>query len=258
MMVHEQHKNISTSEKTDGPRRQWAIILALSVAATLGLVLIIVGYAKYGESFVRRRDDSFGDMLMREGKRLEEALRDDEALVVYERALKARFNGAANRTYTLERAGALLWRQGRYEEAAGCFTRALEGPKSSMMPYEGLVDSLIHLDRLDEARQRLAAWNEALPASGDAGESAKIGYASGQLKEAEGDVKGAMDLYAQCVAQHDSALSAARLGVLFQESGEPDKALSYLDKYFLLGAPGPDNAALQSLYSRLARENAGP
>lgn len=239
----------------DAPNQR-RVIAALSIAVTLLIIAMMAGYTRFGAEFLRRRDDSIGDMLMREGKRIEAGGLHPLALETYERALNARFNGASNRTFTLERAGELQWQAENFEKAAGYLSRALEGPGASPAPYEALVDSLIHLGRLDEARQRLSDWKETL-ASGD-GDPAAYGHALGMLAEAEGDTAKAVIAYEGCASQYSHALSAARLGILYSESGQRDKALEYLEQYFRLGAPGKDNETLHSLYADLARESALP
>lgn len=235
-------------------RRQWMVIAALTAAATVMFLALCMVFARNGQDFITRRDDSVGDMLMREGKRQEGSSAFSQALATYERALKARFNGPENRTYTLEHAGLLLWKEGRYEEAAEHFTRGLNGPGATSAPYEGLVDSLIHLKRLDEAQGRLDEW-KARPDA--AAEQAKICYAAGRLAESRNEIQQAREIYAQCVEQHQGALSAGRLGELLAESGDRDKAASYLEQYFLLGAPGRNNDALRALYYRLLDETPG-
>jgi len=246
-----------SAESTTAGRKQGVIIAALSIAVVFILFIMIAAYARYGEEFVRRRDDSVGDMLMREGKRIEAGGVEARALETYERALKARFNGPENRTFTLERAGELHWRSGNVEKAAAYLSRALEGPGASLTPYEGLVDSLIRLNRLDEARQRLADWERVLEGVDDDGQAAKACYASGRMTEAEGDVEGAMEHYKHCVAQYDCAFSAARLGELYFDKDNQGNALRYLDTYFLLGAPRRDNIALHGLYSELLHRSDG-
>lgn len=251
-VVNEQPVN-----KTDNPARdasrQWVLVMALAVAVTGALVFMFLGFARYGEDFIRRRDDSVGDMLMREGKRQEASYEYALALATYERALKARFNGPENRTYTLERAGLLLWKEGRFEEAVERLTRALEGPGATVAPYEGLVDSLLHLKRLDEAGNFIDRWKEAAKTPGEEG---KACHAEARLAEARGDVTGAMEIYVRCVERYASAMSAGRLGELLAEKGEREKAVSYLERYFLLGAPEGENAGLQDLYARLLEEAA--
>ena len=246
----------ATAEHVDDLRSQWPIIAALAAVVTLLIAGMMAGYARFGEDFVRRRDDSVGDMLMREAKRIEAGGMAERALETYERALKARFNGAANRTFTLERAGELQWRANNFEKAVDYLGRALEGPGASPAPYEGLVDSLIRLGRLDEARQRLSAWRQSLDTG--TGDAAGLCHALGKLAEAEGNTAKAIILYDGCVSQYACALSAARLGMLYFEGGHRDKALEYLEKYFRLGAPGPDNAALHRLYAGLVAEPAQP
>ena len=174
-----------------------------------------------------------------------------EALETYERALKARFNGPENRIYTLEHAGTILWKEGRYDEAVEYFLQAQNGPGATSAPYEGLVDSLILLKRLDEAQSFLDAWKARTDAAADQG---KICYLSGRLAEARGDLNQALEVYLKCAEQPDGALASGRLGELAAEQGDRQAALSHLERYFLLGAPGRNNDALRTLYYRLTNE----
>lgn len=232
-------------------RRQWTVIFvlaAIAVAAFFGLCLV---FARDGADFIARRDNSVGDMLMREGKRQEASSMFAEALETYERALKATFNGPENRTYTLEHAGMILWKEGRYEEAVAYFLQARNGPGATSAPYEGLVDSLIVLKRLDEAQSFLDAWESRPDAAADQG---KICYASGELAEARGDMNQALEIYRKCAEKPDGALSLGRLGELMAKQGDREAALSQLERYFLLGAPGRNNDALRTLYYQLTNE----
>lgn len=253
MVVDNEQVLDGTENPVNDKWRQWAAILIFAAVVTGALVCMFLGYARYGEDFVRRRDDSVGDMLMREGKRQETSYRYDLALDTYERALKARFNGPENHTYTLEHAGLLLWKAGRFEEAADHLTKALKGPGATTASYEGLVDSLLKLNRLDEAGVSIDLWTSAAKTAEEAG---KACHAMARLSEARGDVKGAMEVYARCVERYGSVLSAGRLGELLAEQGDREKAVSYLERYFLLGAPGEENTALRELYERLLRETA--
>lgn len=250
--VNEQPANGPENPANDASR-QWVLVMALAVLVTGALVFMFLGFARYGEDFIRRRDDSVGDMLMREGKRQEASYEYALALATYERALKARFNGPENRTYTLERAGVLLWKEGRFEEGADHLTRALAGPGATVAPYEGLVDSLLRLNRLDEAQDFIGRWLEAATTVEEEG---KACHAEARLAEVRGDVNGAMEIYERCVERYAVALSAGRLGELLAEKGEREKAVSYLERYFLLGAPEGENAALQDLYARILEETA--
>lgn len=243
--------DVITENTVTAGRRQWTMIVvlaAIAVAAFFGLCLV---FARGGADFIARRDNSVGDMLMREGKRQEASSMFVEALETYERALKARFNGPENRTYTLEHAGMILWKEGRYEEAVEYFLQAQGGPGATSAPYEGLVDSLLVLKRLDEAQSFLDAWKARTDAAADQG---KICYASGKLAEARGDMNQALELYRQCAEQSDGALASGRLGELLAEQGDREAALSHLERYFLLGAPGRNNDALRALYYRLTNE----
>lgn len=237
-------------------RTVWQITIALAVAVTLVFSAFVFFFARYGEEFVRRRDHTVGEVLMREGMRLEESGMDALALETYERALNARFHGLHHRTFTLQQAGLLLWRAGRHEEAANHLERSLEGPGSTTKPYEGLLDALIHLGKLEEAQRYLADWNEKISMLVQGDEHEKACYAAGLLAEAQGLSKEALDLYEQCVNNHASASSAGRLGQLYADQGENRKAIFYLERYFQLGAPGENMMTLLDVYSWLLRDAA--
>ena len=99
------------------------------------------------------------------------------------------------------------------------FLQAQNGPGATSAPYEGLVDSLILLKRLDEAQSFLDAWKARTDAAADQG---KICYLSGRLAEARGDLNQALEA--------DPRHFGAWLGmgfVLEQLGGETEALESY-------------------------------
>lgn len=232
-------------------------LIVLSLLSFILFSTVIIAFARYGEDFIRRRDYSVGEVLMREGKRLEESSVPDKAQTTYERALLARFNDPKNRTFTLERLGRIYWGKEHYNAAVEKLLLASTGQNASIALYEGLVDSLIRLGRLDEAQQHIEAWTKRMNDSQEnTSEQQKLVLRyTAFLSEKRGDMDTAIAEYEKCFKEYSDAESAARLAELLAERGDATSALRYLDHYFLLGAPRKDNKTLRKLYSSLALAN---
>ncbi len=157
----------------------------------------IVSFTHFGESFLERRYDSVGEVLMKEGDRLADAGLDDRALERYEKALQARFSGGFNRSHTLKCAGRIRLQRGDLDEAIAYLSEAVSGAYADHGAYFFLVDALLDAGRVDEAEQNNLAWMNLPGVQERARDRARALYYAARIAESRGDIKKAIALSEQ-------------------------------------------------------------
>jgi tetratricopeptide (TPR) repeat protein len=118
--------------------------------------------------------------------------------------------------------GQALAKEGRYEEAAACFERALEKEHDFVRASAELGRALLEMNRLDEARARL---NQTLEMDPD---SAMVYVNLGILSIREGDPAKAISLLEKAIELEPGYhMAYFNLGVLLQDLGRLKEALPY-------------------------------
>lgn len=232
----------------------------LGAALWVGLVSAIVLYAacavyvRVAPPWLDSLGDAVGEVLMREGMRLETAGALANAQDRYEQALAASFAGDFNRLHTEKLLGALLWRQGNYSDAEPHLRAAIEAPDPSLGAFEPLADVLFQLRRLDEATAITETWRTLAEARGDKTAQAAALFHAGRIAVRQDDPDRAIPLYEASLALDASSTSASDLGILYDQRGEPEKAITYLDQYLAHGGSGGRAEYARQLRARLAQE----
>ncbi len=204
--------------------------LTVTVAATAGVYVFSLAYVSLGANFVEGLEQNLGEVLMREGGRLEQAQQYEAAIETYRRALAQNFRGPHNEAHVLKRLGTLLWQRQDWEEAAAVLRRAQAHPAHDAGVYLPLVDSLYHMGALDEAAARIADW-EAMAESAPPETTALRLYHAGRIEAAQGDTETAVKDWRTAAALHPRGLGAYALGLHLFEQGEVAAALPHLRAY---------------------------
>ena len=226
--------------------------LAVTAAATLGVYVFCLAYVSLGAGFVEGLEHNLGEVLMREGGRLEQAQQYDAAIETYRRALAQTFRGAHNEAHVHKRLGTLLWQRQQWAEAAEVLRRAQAHPAHDTGVYLPLVDSLRHIGRLDEAAARIEDWDAM--AEDEPPESAALRhYHMGRIAAAQGDIGRAVDVWRHAAALHPSGLGAYALGLHLFEQGEPASARPHL-RAFAEQNTGDQAANARAILSTLSTD----
>jgi tetratricopeptide (TPR) repeat protein len=231
--------------------------LWLGLAAAMVLYATCAVYVRIAPPWLDSLGDAVGEVLMREGVRLEAAGALENAEARYVQALAAPFAGDFNRAHTGKLLGALRWRQGQYEAAIPPLRAALEGPVPSLNAYEPLTDSLLQLGRLGEAATVAAAWGAAAETRGDRAAQSAARYQAGRIAQRQGDLDQSIALHEQGLALDPASTSASELGIIYAGLGDRTKAIAYLDHYLTHGGSGDRASYVRQLRARLATELTG-
>ncbi|NLN92238.1 MAG: hypothetical protein GX130_02880 [Candidatus Hydrogenedens sp.] len=208
------------------------VLTFMALVAALALLLL---FSRTGETFLTIRDDSVGEVLMRRGDRLNKTAYKKEALACYEKALKARFAGAQNRTHSLEAAGLILWHFGEEKKAREYLEASLAGPEATTAPYEALVDIHLKAGRVEAAGKVLEQWLQTEADPDGPSEEMKILLASAKIAQAQGREEEARTLFKAGAEEGKDPAFSACLAQNYARAGEHEKALSSLEVYFLQG-----------------------
>lgn len=230
--------------------------LLLGVTAAIVVYAACQVYVRVAPPWLASLGDELGDVLMREGLRLETAGALESAQERYEQALSARFAGTFNRAFTEKQLGVLLWRQGRYADAVPHLQAALAGPEPSSTAYEPLADALFQLGRLEDALAVAQTWAAFAAAREDATAQAAALFQAGRVATRQGDLATAMRTYEQSLALDPASTSASDLGILYAQQGDAATAIRYLDQFLSHGGSGSRADYARRLRDRLAREQA--
>jgi tetratricopeptide (TPR) repeat protein len=228
--------------------------LWLGLAAAMALYATCAVYVRVAPPWLDSLGDAVGEVLMREGMRLETAGAWENAEARYVQALAASFAGDFNRLHTEKLLGALLWRQGRYVDAEPHLRAAVNSPTPSLGAFEPLVDVLFQLERLDEASTLTETWRAQAEDRGDKTAQAAALFHAGRIALRQEEPDRAIPLYEASLALDAASTSASDLGILYAQRGEPEKAMAYLDQYLAQGGSGSRATYARELRSRLAQE----
>ncbi len=229
----------------------WGVLSLLILAGVMTFLAAAVVFAHYGDAFLARRYDSVGEVLMREGGRLEDAGLSDAALEKYAVALKASFAGEFNRTHTLKRMGTILWRRGDLEAALTPLQQAVSGPHGDGGAYYALVDCFIKLNRFDEAEQALEEWLAWIGQKNMPREAGNVFFFKGRIAESRNDLAAAIAHYEKGDAIYHGDGNALRLARIYADMGDREKAQHYLQRCLERGASGKRQEDLLKLQREL-------
>lgn len=217
----------------------------LGAAVLAGFVLI---FGRFAGPLVNSLDEELGEVLMERGIRFEGSGEVENAKETYLEALERPFHGEHNRADTLKRLGTLYWREGREDAALPYLRDASEFDPPPRSAFEPLVDSLIALNRFDEAEKTLLRWLNLV--EGNAVEVAKAKFYEGRLAVLRGDRKSAEVAFLEGVTLVPGGRNAAELGTLYFLEHRYEEALPYVNQYLETGS-GQRAEYLRSVRDRI-------
>lgn len=222
-------------------------MLRLSAFTMLLFVAFLWGYRLIGLRLLEPLDDSVGEVLLKEGLRCEEAGLLDLAKARYEAALAGRFAGPQNRATTNAKLGTLWWREGQFEAALPLLEKAVGGVYAKPEYLKPYCDSLIALNRVDEAERALALWDTLLAEAGSPSQREERMSYAGRLALLAGRKDDAQALFAAGEALFTGGACSAALARLAEQAGDPVAAKRHATAFVCGGGTGPDAQEMRAL-----------
>lgn len=214
------------------------------LATALGVVALVIAglvaggaawHVRWSAAHLPALADDLGEVWMDRAARCEAAGDLEMALAHYEKALGGHFHGEQNRNHCQKRLGAVLYELGRYEEALTPLQEAQASPHRSLNGFAVLVDTLIALERWNEAEAVVLDWQAA--AFGDTGAVELPQQALGRVALARGELAEARRWFEEAGIQ--AGADWARLQAL---EGNVDEARETMAAYLREAPPGEDTA----------------
>jgi tetratricopeptide (TPR) repeat protein len=209
--------------------------LILALMATVGVFAFAYGYTRYGHGFVTSLETNLGEVLMREGIRLEDSGASANAEEIYRQALASKFDGEFNRTFTMKRLGTLVLAQHGPEAALPVLRATAERADAPASVYEPLTIALFDLNQFDEAAQVIAAWLDRAKAEGMSASIALAENFAGRLAEAQGDRASARGHYEAGYALEPHGRNAYALADWHYRAKDYAQALRFANDYLQTG-----------------------
>lgn len=222
--------------------------IAFTALGAAGLIAFVLVFGRFAGPLVNSLDEELGEVLMERGMRFEASGEVENAKETYLEALERPFHGEHNRADTLKRLGTLYWREGREDAALPYLRDASEFEQPPRSVFEPLVDSLIALNRFDEAEQTLSRWLGLVKEDGT--EVAKAKFYEGRLAILRGDRKRAEVAFLEGVRLVPGGRNAAELGTLYFLEHRYEEALPYVNQYLETGS-GQRAEYLRSVRERI-------
>lgn len=226
----------------------------LAVATVLLTCVFVAGTRWYvGWSAIQRPalTSQLGTVWLACGEQREAAGALEEALSFYESALAGRFHGPQDRNHAEKRCGVVLYRLGRYDEALVQLKRAQESPYRTLNGYRPWADTLIALDRWEEAAAVVEAW--AAAAVDDDQALAEARQYAGRLAMHAGDFDAAIVAFQVALTLVPDHRCRADLARLHADMGDKATARATLAAFL---ATAPPDAATPGHWDLLAEWSA--
>lgn len=209
-------------------------VLVFTLAGTVALFAFVLVYCRFAGPIVDALDEELGEVLMRRAMQFEGAGEVENAKEMYLEALERPFHGQQNRADTLKRLGTLYWMDGQPDAALPYLRNASEFDNPPRSVFEPLLDSLITLNRLEEADKTLQRWIELIGAEKE--ELAKAKYYVGKLALLCGDKKRAEVAFLEGLTLVPGGRNASELATLYFLDNRFDQALPYVNQYLETGS----------------------
>lgn len=243
---------MSGQHATDWPLGRVAV--GLTLLASVVFVAACVGYTRSGAHLLGRLSLSVGEVLMKEGLRLEDAGALENAKERYTAALASRFAGEQNRAYTQKLLGSLYWRDGDYETARIHLREATESTHTSPSFFPPYCDTLLHLKAWEEATTAVERWQRLVAKSGDTESMAEAKYFEGRIALGQGERDRAREAFNEGLKVAPGGKNAAELAQLAYEDKDYPAALAYADAYLQSGATGDRAEQIRQLRGQIAAQ----
>lgn len=231
-------KDTSLSPRESGlPRGTVAAGLLCAAAVLVLLTGAVVVQAKLGGRMVSGMHRYLSEDAWKRGLAFEKARQFENAKECYRQALETpRFESEANHTDALMRLGRILWWSEGPEQALPYLEQAYLRPDHTIWMYEALCDSLYQLKRYDEAREAASLWFDKAKEQGEAQQCALAKYHMGRILVAQGDKDAGLAAFVEGCEYYRSGRHCYEAALLFNERGEWDETLKYIDMYLEEGS----------------------
>lgn len=217
-------------------------LLASSVALSLVLLAASACFTRWGKTALPALAQSLSEISLEQGLRSEAAGDLDGALAHFERALAGHFHGETNRNHCEKRLGVVLYRLGRYDEALVHLDAAQKSPLRSLNGFGPQVDTLMALERWDDARTTAERWSSE--SEHDAANRANALCALGQIALHQSDLADAEQRFQSALALQPDHAARGYLAQVYAVQGDVARARATLVTY-LASAPWNEITAAQ-------------
>ena len=212
---------------------RWVAVLA---CALFGGFVVVFGI--WGESLTVGVDAACAEAAFAAGKRHEARGNYDEAIALYRRALKGRFQEEA-RAYMCGRSiGDVYFRLGRYDDAIEAYGTLPEGAFEGAGALTGYVSALRRQGLYDEAEQRGKQWLEQAQLAQDTQQQVWANHILGQISHETGRDEEAVGYFAAVREADPASETNVAIARLLAEMGREKDAIAHLDALLAHGEPG--------------------
>lgn len=221
------------SESTES--KQTAIWPYALVAALLCTGIFLAAFSRFsgrGETYVENLAEGTGEWQCLKGTRLAESGNIPEALEAYAAAAGLAFEAPRSKAACLAQYGALLVREGRYEEALAPLRESVEYDVSYAPAYAPLCTVLEKTGRMEEWEIMATAW---FAYARSTAERARAKEQLGRALLKQGRTDEALDAFLAGHRIQTASHNAYYIGRIYDERGDWDAALYYYGAYLEFG-----------------------
>jgi uncharacterized protein HemY len=225
------------------------IMASILVSAVL---IISIAYMILGPHILQRLDYSVGENLMKFAQALEQNKNTEDAKRIYEIATRSRFAGEFNRTYVFYRLGYLCWADQEFEKSAEYLSQAVQSENYPQInAYEYLIDSLIRIQKYDNARTFAEQWIKKVKTREDL---EKAHYYLGRTYELSNNMPQAIETWTKGHKILPGSRSSYELAFYYKKQGDCKKATYYAEAVLKSGLLPSRENAIKSLISQCSSQ----
>lgn len=231
--------------------RLYLVLAACAILLAGGFYAGAGWYARWSAVHLPALAGQLGEVWMVRAGKCEAAGAMEEALTHYQNALAGGFHGPQNRNHCEKRCGMVLAGLGRYEEALPHLQRAQAEHYRTLNGYQPLVNTLMALERWEEAREMLKVWLEA--AKGDMAGLADARQAEGRVAIHDGDLVAAEACFEEALERVPDHPCRADLAKVHAMRGDLVKARAAMGAYLETARPNGATAGYWDLLEQWER-----
>lgn len=222
--------------------------IIMSAVLLFAVLFVSIAYQIYGPSILQRLDDNVGENLMKFAQALEQNKNIEDAKRIYEVATRSRFAGEFNRTYVFYRLGYLCWADQEFERAVEYLTQAVQSENYPQInAYEFLIDSLIRLNKYEEAFSFTEQWLQKIQKRGDL---ANAHYYLGRIYDLSKDPSQAEEAWNKGHKILPGSKASFELAFYYKKQGDCKKAVYYAESVLKAGLLPTREPAIKKLISQ--------
>lgn len=221
------------------PPGAYPVFLGVAAVGWLALILFVVGFGEYGETFTAGVDVACAEAAFLSGKKLEAAGNYDLAIQRFRQALEGRFRDKEREYLCARSVGEILLKLGRYAEAIETF-RGLpeEQAFTASGSLTGYVTALFRAGQYAEAERLGKAWLAKAETAQDRQQMLWAYATLGLICHETSRLDEAIRYYRAAEAIDPACQSGVMIAHALHSQGKMDEAISQLDAFLERAKPG--------------------